>query len=111
MSAYDDRAFLGDEAQEGIRAALRDPKPVVGNGLQDYIREAIRNPRPPDDPRLLFEPNQIDFETNTYTAYVDLRSVVDDMVARIMTMEEAAREQVIVEYLRAHGWTVTKEES
>jgi hypothetical protein len=82
-------------------------KELIAQTVRDYAPAAFEEREP-----LRYEPlKPIDFETNSYTVGVDLVGVVRDTVARINAAEEAIREQTIVEYLRLHGYTVTKDGS
>jgi hypothetical protein len=89
--------------------SVDDTGTVLGLELDEFIRDAIKHPRRVE--ALRYEAPQINFESSTFVVELDVAQIVTDTVARVTAAEEAIREKVIVEYLRAHGWTVTKEES
>jgi hypothetical protein len=50
----------------------------------------------------------LDDNSMTYEYEIDTGSIVHEMLERIVAAEEGVREQVMVEWLRSHGWTVER---
>jgi hypothetical protein len=61
-------------------------------------------PRSADDFWVLGDETELRFQ-------IDTKEIIRDMIARITAAEEGIREQVMVAWLREHGYTVTKEGS
>jgi hypothetical protein len=53
----------------------------------------------------------INLDESTIEFQVDVGKIVSEMVDRIMQAEDGVREQVMVEWLRSHGWKVERDDA